>query len=121
VSSVEILERWLVRLDAGIGGGVDLLRTIPRTLRSSPYPFDAPRTEADGLITGQVILRAPVPSGAGLTLAADVDYDPTPHHYRAPASPGFSSRVFQPWAVRPAVMVGLCVPLAGRYACASAP
>lgn len=121
VPSVEIFERRWIRLDAGVGGGVDLLRTIPRTLRASPYPFDHSRTAADGLVTGQVLVRTPVPSGAALTLAADVDYDPTPHHYRAPASPGYPSHVFQLWPVRPTAMIGLCVPLAGQHSCVTGP
>ena len=117
VPTVEIFDRWSMRVDAGIGGGIDLLRTIPRNMPRSPYPFDVPRTAVDAVATGRVVLRAPVPSGAAMIVATDVDYDPAPHAYRAPMSPGSPSGFFQPWSVRPAVMLGLCVPMVGRDAC----
>lgn len=121
VPTIQIFDRWSVRIDAGIGGGIDLLRTIPRNIRSSPYPFDVPRTAVDAVATGRVVLRAPVPSGAAMIVATDVDYDPAPHAYHAPMAPGSPNGVFQPWSVRPAVMLGLCVPMVGRDACSHLP
>lgn len=122
IPAVEILDRWGIRVDAGVGGGVDVLRTIPRNMRSSPYPFDVPRTAVDAVVTGQVVLRAPVPSGAAVMVATGVDYDPAPHAYHAPPMlPGSPKAVFQPWSVRPAVMLGLCVPLLGPDGCSHLP
>ncbi|MGD0678351.1 MAG: hypothetical protein ABSC94_23320 [Polyangiaceae bacterium] len=119
VPSIEVVEhRWL-RLDLGLGAGIDLLSTVLRDQRGPPYVAGHLTPTADIVATGQAMLRAPLPSGAGLTLAADIDYDWAPHRYDLVVPPKGAETVFQPWPLRPAVMAGLCVPLAGEGACAT--
>jgi hypothetical protein len=121
VPTVVLLDHQPFVLEAGIGGGIDVLRSTPRDMHTLGGPPAPTETAASGVLTGQVTLRATVSSGAGLVLAAGVDYDPSPYRYVEPARPGTPNTILQLWSIRPSAILGLCVPLAGEGACSSPP
>jgi hypothetical protein len=73
---------------------------------------------ADPVFTARVSAGVRVAAGARLVVGVDADYDAQIHRYVTVVSSGAHASVFEPWPVRPSVLVGLCVPLAGGLGCA---
>jgi hypothetical protein len=109
--------RW-IRLDAGAGGGLDLVQATPHDARTPWTMLGSPITTPDAILTAQVLLGLRLSHNAGLFLAMDLDGDVTPRQYTAIDREGRSSAVLAPWSVRPALLAGLCMTLGGASACA---
>jgi len=118
--SAELLRFPVFDLDFGAGFGVDLFHTIPRDARRGTVKLGEAKTLGDPLVEAQVLSRIRITQGARLLVGVQLDYDFATHRYTALDRFNNSSAVLQPWAVRPAAILGLCFPLAGAAACGSA-
>jgi hypothetical protein len=116
------LLRWgVVGLDAGVGAGLEALNAVPgpgQTAGGPPIATASPSTVVDPVATGQLLVWLRPSGGASVLLGAYADYDLAPHRYTTIDRFGQSSTVVEPWALRPAVMAGFCIPLTGTSACA---
>jgi hypothetical protein len=119
VPSVRLVQASVLDLGLGAGAGVDLFHTIPRDARRPSVHLSAPTTEADPVLEVQLLSRVRVAANARLLLGLELDYDFHGHRYTAIDRSGNSNPVLQAWAIRPAAILGLCVPLGGATACAS--
>jgi hypothetical protein len=121
VPSVELLAFEPVAFDIGGGIGLDLFHTIPRDAARPSVSLRPGQTVADPVLEGQLLTRIRVAAGARILVALDVDYDFAAHRYTSIDRAGQTTTVLEPWSLRPVAMIGLCIPLAGASACASAP
>jgi hypothetical protein len=119
VPSVQMLQLPAFQLDLGAGVGLDLFHTIPRDAGRS-VQLESTKTLGDPVVEGLLLSRVRIARGARLLVGLVIDYDFGEHRYTAIDRFGNASAVLQPWAVRPSGMLGLCIPLAGASACASA-
>lgn len=119
IPGVELFELGRFHLAAGAGLGVDFLRTVPGPgSMPSGVILGAPTLEADPVIEAQLLFHAPLARSAGVVLGLNLDYDAGTHRYVETDRAGVASTVFAPWALRPAAILGLCLPLIGESACA---
>jgi hypothetical protein len=123
--SIELFELSFLQVDLGAGGGVDAFYTVPVyetwTAMGPSVRTNGPTTHWDPVLSGQIVARIRVISGARLLVGFDVDDDLRLPSYTAQNAtaggiygPG---PVFRPAQVRPSAMIGLCVPLVGTAAC----
>jgi len=116
------LLRWgVLGLDAGLGAGLEALNAVPAAGPAAggpPIATASPSTVIDPVATGQLLVWLRPAGGASVLLGAYADYDLAPHRYTTLDRFGQSSTVVEPWALRPAVMAGFCIPLTGTSACA---
>jgi hypothetical protein len=117
---LELLRLPLLDLDFGAGIGLDLFHTIPRDARRGSVRLGDGRTLGDPLIEAQVLSRIRIAQGARLLVGVQLDYDFATHRYTSVDRFGNASEVLEPWALRPAVILGVCFPLGGAGACGSA-
>jgi hypothetical protein len=114
------LLRWgWLGLDAGIGGGVEGFNAFPTPSPGAAFsvtPLNV-GTLVDPVVSGQVTLGFSPTGGASVLVGGYVDYDITPRRYVTSDGSGEPSAVLDPWRLRPAVLAGLCIPLAGTGAC----
>jgi hypothetical protein len=118
VPTVLLAQASALDLGLGAGAGVDLFHTIPRDNRRFSVQLSEPMTLVDPVLEVQVISRVRVGQAARLLVGLDVDYDFGTHRYTSIDKSGNSNPVFEAWAIRPAAILGLCVPLGGASACA---
>jgi hypothetical protein len=120
IPGIELARVGPLRLAVGAGGGIDMLHTEPHPSEtSSSVTLGAATTLLDPVLETQALLRVVV-GGASLFFGLDVDYDLQPHQYTEIDRSGASSSVLTEWPVRPAGMLGLCLPIAGACACKDA-
>jgi hypothetical protein len=105
-------------VDAGVGAGADVFHTVP-----SPPGVPAPTLTlgptmdiVDPVVSARVSAGVRVAAGARLVVAVDLDYDLSQHRY-VTAQASTHASVFEPWAARPSLLLGLCVPLVGGLGC----
>jgi len=110
----------VLRIDAGLGGGVDVVHATPHDPRQSWTNVGAPSTRVDAILSAQILLGLRLTRAAGLFLATGLDDDMTAHRYTAIDRAGRSVALLEPWPIRPTFLVGLCLPLGGASACAQA-
>jgi hypothetical protein len=119
VPSVALVALEDLRVDLGVGGGVDLFEAAPLVVRASMAVFEAPVKTVDPVLTGQLVMRLRLAAQLGLFFGCAVDYDPAAGP--TPVHTGHSSQpppTFEPWRVRPAATFGLCIALLPGSACA---
>ena len=110
----------ILRLDAGLGGGVDVIRATPHDPHQSWTSVGSPVTRADAILSAQILLGFRLSRTAGLFVATGLDDDLMAHRYTALDRGGRSVALLDPWPIRPTLLVGLCLPLGGASACAHA-
>lgn len=118
--TVAILRWGLLGLDAGIGAGIEALNAVPgpgQAVGGPPVATASSSTVFDPVATGQLMVWLRPVGGASVLLGAYADYDLTPHRYTIIDRFNQSTTVIEPWALRPAVMAGFCIPLSGTSAC----
>jgi len=125
IPSIELLERSVLQIDVGVGGGVDVFHAVPGSaglnLAGQAVTPESTTTRSDPVLTGQLVARIRVVSSARLLVGVGVDYDMDRRRYTVQYSGGSSTAVLEPWLVRPSAMIGLCVPLVGTVACSGPP
>jgi hypothetical protein len=121
VPSVQLLELSALEVDFGAGVGLDLFHTIPRDAARATVQLFSTKTLGDPILEGLLVSRIRIARGARLLVGIALDYDFGEHRYTAIDRFGNPTAVvLEPWALRPSAMLGLCIPLAGASACASA-
>jgi hypothetical protein len=117
VPSVQIADAGVVQVRAGAGGGADAFHATPRDSHG-PFPH-APRAEThvSGVATGWILGHLRIGSAAGVVAGVALDWNLDRHRYAVLDGSGHTSVAFQPSAVRPVFLLGLCIPLAGASTC----
>lgn len=100
-------------LDAGVGGGTDILSVTPRSDTLPASSLGSETTRVDPIVTGALSVRVALVSSVTLDLAAVLDVAPTTRAY-AVARGSDRSDVLVPSHVRPALMAGLSFSAIGR-------
>jgi hypothetical protein len=119
VPSLELAHVGPVHVAAGIGAGVDFFHVAPsRASTGGPVSLAGAAVYDDPVIEGALQLRARLLQGVGLTLAFVVDGDSAPHEFEQVDPRGAESAALALWSVRPAITLGLCLPVTGVSACA---
>jgi hypothetical protein len=114
------LLRWRsFRVDAGLGGGMDGFNASPAPSPGAPFPVASfnVATVVDPVVSGQVVLWLSPSDSASVLVGGYVDYDVAPPRYVTVDGAGQTTPTLEPWRWRPAVLAGLCIPLAGAGAC----
>jgi hypothetical protein len=118
---VGLLDLDAMQLDLDVGGGVDFFGVSPLIVRGTQAMVGPTTRYADPVVTGQLLMRLRLVSQVRLTFGFDVDdafATATTHPTSVGIGRGTGPRdTFVPWTVRPAVAVGLCVPLSNGGAC----
>jgi hypothetical protein len=115
ISTFEVARLGPLRLAFGAGAGADLLHAQGHADATSVV-VDSSATLIDPVIEAQLLVRLVV-RGAGLFLGFDLDYDLNPDRFTQLDRSGVSSNVLAEWTVRPAAILGVCLPVAGVSAC----
>jgi hypothetical protein len=115
--SVRVLTVGPLRWDVGAGAGVDLFHTTPRNASRATVDLAPTQTLADPVLDAQILLRIRVAPSARIVVGSDVAYDIGLHRYSDVDRTLTRHTVLEPWAVRPSVFVGLCIPIAGTAGC----
>jgi hypothetical protein len=118
IPSVELARVGPLRFAAGAGGGIDVFHAEPQPTETAAATLGPDTTLVDPVLEAQLLLRIVV-GGASLVLGFDLDYDLKPDRYEVDRS-GISSSILAEWSVRPAGMLGICLPVAGVSACKDA-
>jgi hypothetical protein len=120
VPTIEILELEVMQVDVGVGGGLDLFQVAPLVVRDAQAAFGETASFADPVATGQLLVRLRLVSHLRMSFGFDVDYDCAPHETSVSSGgPRGPHDTFAPWLLRPALALGLCVPLSRGGACMS--
>jgi hypothetical protein len=106
VPTLELYDTSAFLLEAGAGGGLDVVSLSPGTTSSNVMTLDAKRTEVSPILTALVAAHARLGSGARLFVAGTLDWDLDPRRYVASSS-GISSSLLAPLTVRPGISIGL--------------
>jgi hypothetical protein len=107
VASVEFFRVSTFAVDAGIGGGIDVVDVTGRAEKSDgpadgiTYP---PSARVDGIVTGLLTGYAGLAPGVALTIIGGVEWDVNPPVYVTQIRQ--ESEFLKPWNVRPLVMAG---------------
>jgi len=101
VASLELWRTTAFALDAGVGGGVDVVEVNPA--QRTQISTDS-RTEVDAVVTGLLTGYLSLAPGLALTLIAGVEWDVAPHEYVSNVRQQLE--VLKPWPVRPLVLAG---------------
>jgi hypothetical protein len=121
IPSVELARVGPLRFAAGAGGGVDVFHAEPQPTETAAATLGPETTLVDPVLEAQMLVRIIV-GGASLFFGFDLDYDLNPDRYYQSDRSGTSSSVsvLTEWSVRPAGMLGVCLPVAGVSACKDA-
>jgi hypothetical protein len=118
---VGLLDLDAMQLDLDVGGGVDFFSVSPLVVRGTQATVGPTIHYADPVVTAQLLMRLRLVSQVRLMFGFDVDdafATATTHPTPVAVGRGMGSRdTFVPWTVRPAIAVGLCVPLSSGGAC----
>jgi len=117
VPNVELVRVGPIRLGAGVGAGLDLLHITPSPSGTSAATLRPSSTYADPILEAELAARVRIGDGAGLFASIALDYDTAPHHFTEQDGPT-THDVLAPWSVRPAMLIGFCIPLAAASKCA---
>jgi hypothetical protein len=115
--SIRVAAIGPLRWDVGAGAGVDFFHTIPRNPSRSTVDLGSTQTLADPVLDAQLLMRIRIASGVRLLLGFDLAYDIGLHRYSDVDRDKTARTVLEPWAWRPSALAGLCIPIAGFYAC----
>ena len=121
IPGVELVDLDALKVDVGAGGGIDVFEVSPLVVRQSLAVFDAPTRVVDPVLDVQLVMRLRLAAQVRMIFGFDLDYDCALHTTTAPDDhPGAPRSTFEPWRLRPAIELGLCVPLTGAGGCAKA-
>jgi hypothetical protein len=114
---VPVLHLNTLEVDVSVGGGLDVF-SVDHVLVDQSQPMGIQSTTRSGASTAvtpvgtaQMTVGLRPTESLAVFVGVGVDYDFAPPRYT------YDRTVFEPWLVRPAVLVGLCIPLAGASAC----
>ncbi len=105
-------ETW--RIDTGAAGGADVFITRPSADHEPPGGFRS-RVDVSAMITGLIGGHLAVARTADVWLALTIDVDLIPRRFRTTEG----TVLFEPWPVRPALMLGFSFSAAGAEPYAS--
>ena len=105
-ASVELVRGADLSLEAGLGGGVDVLSVTPRSDVLPSSVLRGATTRADGIVSGLLTARLAVFRGASLMVSAGADGDVSTRDYVVEQGAARTT-LLAPWRVRPVVLVGL--------------
>ena len=121
IPGVELVDIDALKVDVGVGGGIDLFEVSPLVVRESLAVFDTPTRVVDPVVDAQLLMRLRLASQVRMIFGFNLDYDCALHTTTAPDDhPGAPRSTFEPWRLRPAIEFGLCVPLTSAGGCAKA-
>jgi hypothetical protein len=104
-------DNW--RLDAALGGGADVFVTATRTALAAPNAAVLPQGTAAPVLTAQLTGRFGLVRSADLWLGVMADVDLAPRRFVV-AVGNTSELLYQPWRVRPSIMLGFSLAPVGR-------
>jgi hypothetical protein len=113
-SSVEIARGRSFRLEAGLGGGLDIFVVTPTTTTPGAEPGPQ-RHDVSGVISSLVAGSIALGRSSRAVLSARLDYEPAPRRYVVEQG-GERTTVLEPLAFRPGVSLGLLFDVAGTEA-----
>jgi hypothetical protein len=122
IPTIELLDLDAMKVELGVGGGLDLFDVAPLVVRASQAVFDPPTRTVDPVLAAQILLDVRLGAQVGLTFGVALDYDGSLHS--TPVSndqAGGPRDTFDPWRLRPAAELGLCVALSSGGVCGKAP
>jgi hypothetical protein len=105
-AAIELVRGADVSLEAGLGGGVDVLSVSPRSDVLPSSVLRGATTRVDGIVSGLLTARLAVFRGASLMLSAGADGDVSTRDYVVEQGAARTT-LLAPWRVRPVVLVGL--------------
>jgi hypothetical protein len=115
---IGLVDLEAMQLDLDVGGGVDLFSVSPLIVRGTQATVGPTTHSVDPIAAAQLLMRLRLVSQLRLTFGFDVDYDLAPHDPPPPTGRGMEPHSdFVPWTFRPAIAIGLCVPLSSGGAC----
>ncbi len=121
-ASVELVRGADLSLEAGLGGGVDVLSVTPRSDVLPSSVLRGATTRADGIVSGLLTARLAVFRGASLMVSAGADGDVSTRDYVVEQGAARTT-LLAPWRVRPVVLIGLSFTALGapRFEAGGAP
>jgi hypothetical protein len=105
LASIELARASWIALDAGVGGGLDVLAIEPRSAVLPPSSLGEPTTRTDAIATGAVAVHIAMAPGVVLSLNAIVDTDLASRRYVLQDGDQRVD-VLAPWRVRPMLLAG---------------
>jgi hypothetical protein len=115
-ADLALVSTGLVGVHAGAGAGADVFHTVPA--HGSPGVALEPTVDlVDPIVTARVLGGIRLPGGVRAIAGVDLDVDLAAHRYVTVLASGAHAGVYTPWAARPTVLLGVCVPLLGREGC----
>ena len=120
VPGVELVQLDALQADLGVGGGIDMFQVTPLVVRASRAVFDQPTMAVDPVLAGQLVMHLRIASQLRMTFGFNLDYDLSVHNTTPADHAGGPHDLFELWRLRPSTELGLCIPLWGEGACASA-
>jgi hypothetical protein len=101
---VQVVRSGWFHLDAGVGGGFDVLNVAPRSDKLAS--LEQPTTKVDPVLTALLTAHAQLASGVVLLLSAAADVDLASRHYVG-QSGATTDEVLSTWRVRPMILAGV--------------
>ena len=96
--------KWLT-VDAGAGGGVDILNVAPRSEELTTEQLEKESARVDPILCGVITASASLASGVVVLLSAAADVDLATRHYVAYRGTS-EVDVLSTWRVRPMILAG---------------
>jgi hypothetical protein len=119
LAGIELVRASWIALEAGAGGGTDVLWAEPRSAVLAPSVLGPSSTRADPIVSALVAAHVALVSGVSLTVAILGDLDLAPSRYVVVAGTAVEP-VLSPWTVRPTLLAGLTFTALGQAAFAPA-
>jgi hypothetical protein len=119
LAGIELMRASWIALEAGAGGGTDVLWAEPRSGVLAPSVLGPSSTRADPIVSALVAAHVALVTGVSLTVAILGDLDLAPTRYVVVAGTAVEP-VLSPWTVRPTFLAGLTFTALGQPAFASA-
>lgn len=104
-------DNW--RLDAALGAGADVFVTTARSNILPPDALGSTRADAAPIAAAQLVGRFGFARSVDLWLGAMVDLDLAPRRFVVNVG-GTAEELFQPWRVRPAILLGFSFAPVGK-------
>ncbi|MBK7857118.1 MAG: hypothetical protein IPJ65_00585 [Archangiaceae bacterium] len=105
LATLDVLGSDAFRIDVALGGGADLFSSAPSSGQLPQSRLGGHRTDADPVLTAAVLGHLAIFASVDIFLGVTVDFDTWPVRYvaRTPLGP---EKLYQPYFIRPAVMLG---------------
>ncbi len=103
--AIEVFTTSAVAIDLAVGGGLDVLRVVPRSSALPSSRLGAAVTRVDPLVSAGITGHIAIGSGTALSLMLGADIDTTSRKWVV-ESDGERTSTFSPSRVRPLAMLG---------------